>query len=923
MGTGAGRRAHRGPACCRREALEHHGRELLRRYVTPRRRRASSRRAPDVDGDVLRKCWAASGAAWSRSRRPTERERAHARSWRRRTCAIRSFRAFGPARGVARPRAVPARADDVAPTSARRSRGSRRGEPALVDCAAGEGRALCLASDLDNRGNDFPLPRHVRAVPARVGPVSVRGAPAVRPSISSARCRRASAPVPGIAARADRAGAASAVGRGERRSGRNRSAPAHRREFQTRGRRRLKDGRTPRARLEAREQEERQHIWQYVLVVMWPCCSLESCRGREGSLNHGPSTTNPFAISSSRVRARWRRLVFFRRRCGRPSRLPVSLAAVLFAGVAGHPDAPIAPCGLASSALLLTIAALVWGIWGRHATCHRTRGWRGSSKSATPSLDERLVSAVDVADVASRGRSSGARGIDGRGCGARRRVRSTRLTIVPARHPAPRRIPGGGGRVLLLAGRALPLARPPGSRSTRRRWRCSRRTSSSRSRPATRACRPGTGSRSQARLVGNRAPVVAQLLRAERPGDEDWQAAEMETDADGPFHAGARVARRARSATGSSRRGVTSPAFDVSVVRAPRVTRIDVEYTYPPALGLAAARRGGRRRHLRACRHRRARARFTPTARRPPASMVLAGGKPIALCAPTSTDTADADRCRSSTTVVPRRARRRRRADESRATPNISSAPSKIVRPKCTSLKPASDRRVTRLEEVDIEAEAAGRLRRSSASSWSTRSAAAPRRSCRSAFRRTRPSVDRPAHAVPRGSRRPAGRLRVATTSARAISPRGKRSSESRSDIFFLEVKPFEEEFTLAQSQARWAAAAAIGNSTISWPRRRRSSSRPGSWIAVRETREGREVGAGHPVGRDGGGRAQDARRADVELVPRVDDAGSAAAAAAAGGGRRPPPPTRSAPARRMPEEDAMTAAVERDGQGGRRRSTR
>src|SRR6185295_8689758 len=31
---------------------------------------------------------------------------------------------------------------------------------------------------------------------------------------------------------------------------------------------------------------------------------------------------------------------------------------------------------------------------------------------------------------------------------------------------------------------------------------------------------------------------------------------------------------------------------------------------------------------------------------------------------------------------------------------------------------------------------------------------------------------------------------------------RGKPSSEARSDIFFLDVKPFEEEFTLAQTQA-------------------------------------------------------------------------------------------------------------------------
>src|SRR6185437_9675776 len=31
---------------------------------------------------------------------------------------------------------------------------------------------------------------------------------------------------------------------------------------------------------------------------------------------------------------------------------------------------------------------------------------------------------------------------------------------------------------------------------------------------------------------------------------------------------------------------------------------------------------------------------------------------------------------------------------------------------------------------------------------------------------------------------------------------RGSRSNEARSDIFFLEVKPFEQEFRLAQSQS-------------------------------------------------------------------------------------------------------------------------
>ena len=36
--------------------------------------------------------------------------------------------------------------------------------------------------------------------------------------------------------------------------------------------------------------------------------------------------------------------------------------------------------------------------------------------------------------------------------------------------------------------------------------------------------------------------------------------------------------------------------------------------------------------------------------------------------------------------------------------------------------------------------------------------------------------------------------------------PRAKQSTLARSEIFFLEVKPFNEEYTLAQSQSRWAA---------------------------------------------------------------------------------------------------------------------
>ena len=41
---------------------------------------------------------------------------------------------------------------------------------------------------------------------------------------------------------------------------------------------------------------------------------------------------------------------------------------------------------------------------------------------------------------------------------------------------------------------------------------------------------------------------------------------------------------------------------------------------------------------------------------------------------------------------------------------------------------------------------------------------------------------------------------------------RGRRSTEARSDIFFLEVKPFEEEFVAAQSQAMGQGAGMQGS---------------------------------------------------------------------------------------------------------------
>ena len=88
----------------------------------------------------------------------------------------------------------------------------------------------------------------------------------------------------------------------------------------------------------------------------------------------------------------------------------------------------------------------------------------------------------------------------------------------------------------------------------------------------------------EARLVGNTTPLIGQLLQADG-GAEEWHRTDMQTDASGRFHVGLDAVASSfkyRVVAGA----VTSPAYEVTVARPPRVTRIDVDYTYPPELGL-------------------------------------------------------------------------------------------------------------------------------------------------------------------------------------------------------------------------------------------------------------------------------------------------------------------------------------------------
>jgi VWA domain-containing protein len=142
------------------------------------------------------------------------------------------------------------------------------GETALVECAAGDGRALVFASDLENKWNDFPVHatfvpflhevvRYLASARAHAGEYLVADAPAGAPQ------------KPGVVQLADlsRPGGTPrtvAINVDPREADPARLSMD---DFQS-AVTRLKDVNVSEARVEARQQEDRQHLWQYALAFM-------------------------------------------------------------------------------------------------------------------------------------------------------------------------------------------------------------------------------------------------------------------------------------------------------------------------------------------------------------------------------------------------------------------------------------------------------------------------------------------------------------------------------------------------------------------------------------------------------------------------------------------------------------------------------
>jgi len=126
---------------------------------------------------------------------------------------------------------------------------------------------------------------------------------------------------------------------------------------------------------------------------------------------------------------------------------------------------------------------------------------------------------------------------------------------------------------------------------------------------------------------------------------------------------------------------------------------------------------------------------------------------------------------------------------------------------------------------------------------------------------------------------------------------RGRRSAEARSDIFFLEVKPFEEEFVAAQSQAMGQGAGMQGQTGLEGLAEAQKQIIVATWKLDARARRARDAGSQRDI--------KAVAKAQSELRTRAEQANGQVSRAAGDPRRRRP--GQSAP----PGDDPLGRAVE------------
>jgi len=597
------------------------------------------------------------------------------------------------------------------------------------------------------------------------------------------------------------------------------------------------------------------------------------------------------------VRARYRTLTM----CRAIVRVALAVSAVLGVSVAAASLASLAtgtPWALAAVggiALLTGLAGVTWGLMPLRHQPSDTRIAR-FIEERVPELDDRLATAVDVLRSDPR--------------------QASPILIAPFVADVARRaadvdvneiVPGGqlrrggalaGAATLVLIVLAV-VAREPARQSldaaSLALFPANVRLDV---RPGDTRVKPGTPLAIEARIAGNRAAVAARIEMSD--GDE-WRGSEMSAGA-GRFHASLPPAIadfRYRVSVGT----LVSPIYQVRVVQPPRVTRIDVDYTYPPELDLKSRTESDVgdlyapagtvvRLHVFADR---------PVAT---GTMSFSNGTSIRLAAASATEMTAAMK------VTEDGSYRLALADRAGMT---EGAPTEyFIRvlddrpPDVHIVKPASDRSVTALEEVEIEAQADDdygleRVELVYAVRGQTEKVVpleVPRRATSATVRHVMYLEDlgvKPGDFVSYYVR------------ARDIT-RGARPNEGRSDIFFLEVRPYEQEFALQQSQSM-AGAGYSGSIddlvngqkqvvVATWKLDRRGGS--GSVRSARSPQDVRAIGG-----------------SEAELKTRAEETASSLRESTMRDPRRrlqgrSGEPSEGPPVgQTMPEEDAMTRAVE------------
>ena len=291
--------------------------------------------------------------------------------------------------------------------------------------------------------------------------------------------------------------------------------------------------------------------------------------------------------------------------------------------------------------------------------------------------------------------------------------------------------------------------------------------------------------------------VIVPVVRVE--SGAGWRETRMQPAPGGFAHTIDRVERDFRYAVQAA--GASSREYTVTVVHPPRVERIDLHYEYPAAFGMAPREEAdagdiygpaGTR------------VRVTVRADKPiqHAALNLTGGTPIAL-------TAAGEGATGELTILEDGSYRIALADlDGLASPGDTEYFIRTLQdrpPDVRIIRPASDRQVTPVEEVSIDAGADDDFGVASLDLvFAVRGGPEKAVPFERKGSRTAVTGSRMLYLEDLGVR--PGDFVSYYARARDIS-RGKRSSETRSDIFFLEVTPFEEEFVVSQSQGSGAGS--------------------------------------------------------------------------------------------------------------------